>query len=87
MASYIVRRLLLMIPTLLGILLLNFIIVQAAPGGPIDQMMARFEGLNSNASTGLESVNPRFMNKAMTTKRIKVGTQRSALRDQIQSTN
>lgn len=54
MASYIVRRLLLMIPTLLGILLLNFIIVQAAPGGPIDQMMARFEGLNSNASTGLE---------------------------------
>ncbi|MGQ7242913.1 microcin C ABC transporter permease YejB [Salinicola sp. V024] len=55
MASYIVRRLLLMIPTLLGILLLNFIIVQAAPGGPIDQMMARFEGLNSNASTGLES--------------------------------
>jgi len=55
MASYIVRRLLLMIPTLLGILLLNFLIVQAAPGGPIDQMMARFEGLNSNASTGLES--------------------------------
>ncbi|MGM8930892.1 microcin C ABC transporter permease YejB [Salinicola halophyticus] len=55
MASYIVRRLLLMVPTLLGILLLNFIIVQAAPGGPIDQMMARFEGLNSNASTGLES--------------------------------
>lgn len=55
MASYIVRRLLLMIPTLLGILLLNFIIVQAAPGGPIDQMMARFEGLNSNASTALES--------------------------------
>ncbi|WP_110647763.1 microcin C ABC transporter permease YejB [Salinicola peritrichatus] len=54
MASYIVRRLLLMIPTLLGILLLNFIIVQAAPGGPIDQMMARFEGLNSAASTGLE---------------------------------
>ncbi|WP_342594427.1 microcin C ABC transporter permease YejB [Salinicola lusitanus] len=54
MASYVVRRLLLMIPTLLGILLLNFIIVQAAPGGPIDQMMARFEGLSSTASTGLE---------------------------------
>ncbi|WP_110689263.1 microcin C ABC transporter permease YejB [Salinicola endophyticus] len=54
MASYVLRRLLLMIPTLLGILLLNFVIVQAAPGGPIDQMMARFEGLSSNASTGLE---------------------------------
>ncbi|WP_110687282.1 microcin C ABC transporter permease YejB [Salinicola aestuarinus] len=54
MASYLVRRLLLMIPTLFGILLLNFVIVQAAPGGPIDQMMARFEGLSSGASTGLE---------------------------------
>ncbi|GHB08742.1 microcin C ABC transporter permease YejB [Salinicola rhizosphaerae] len=53
MASYIARRLLLMIPTLFGILLLNFLIVQAAPGGPIDQMMARFEGLGSLASTGL----------------------------------
>ncbi|MDV6319179.1 microcin C ABC transporter permease YejB [Chromohalobacter sp. HP20-39] len=55
MANYILRRLLLMIPTLLGILLLNFIIVQVAPGGPIDQMLARFEGMDSNASTRLES--------------------------------
>ncbi|WP_280562044.1 MULTISPECIES: microcin C ABC transporter permease YejB [unclassified Chromohalobacter] len=54
MANYILRRLLLMIPTLLGILLLNFIIVQVAPGGPIDQMLARFEGMDSNASTRLE---------------------------------
>ncbi|WP_432415087.1 microcin C ABC transporter permease YejB [Chromohalobacter israelensis] len=55
MTHYILRRLLLMIPTLLGILLLNFIIVQVAPGGPIDQMLARFEGMDSNASTRLES--------------------------------
>ncbi|MCK0715697.1 microcin C ABC transporter permease YejB [Chromohalobacter sarecensis] len=54
MANYVLRRLLLMIPTLLGILLLNFIIVQVAPGGPIDQMLARFEGMDSNASTRLE---------------------------------
>lgn len=54
MAAYVVRRLLLMIPTLLGILLLNFIIVQAAPGGPIDQMLARFEGFSSQASTRME---------------------------------
>ncbi|RAW07860.1 microcin ABC transporter permease [Halomonas elongata] len=54
MAAYTLRRLLLMIPTLLGILLLNFIIVQAAPGGPIDQMLARFEGLSSQSSTRLE---------------------------------
>ena len=54
MAAYVLRRLLLMIPTLLGILLLNFIIVQAAPGGPIDQMLARSQGLDSSASTRLD---------------------------------
>ncbi|QJQ96240.1 MULTISPECIES: microcin C ABC transporter permease YejB [Halomonadaceae] len=54
MASYVLRRLLLMIPTLLGIMLLNFIIVQAAPGGPIDQMLARFEGMDAMASTRLD---------------------------------
>jgi microcin C transport system permease protein len=40
MAAYILRRLLLIIPTLLGILLLSFIIVQFAPGGPVEQMIA-----------------------------------------------
>ncbi|MFC3285240.1 microcin C ABC transporter permease YejB [Litchfieldella rifensis] len=55
MGSYVLRRLLLMIPTLLGIMLLNFVIVQAAPGGPIDQMLARFEGLQSAASTRLDA--------------------------------
>ncbi|WP_108444377.1 microcin C ABC transporter permease YejB [Halomonas denitrificans] len=54
MAAYVLRRLLLMIPTLLGIMLLNFIIVQAAPGGPIDQVLARFQGLSSQASTRME---------------------------------
>ncbi|TDX32054.1 microcin C transport system permease protein [Modicisalibacter xianhensis] len=51
MAAYVLRRLLLMIPTLLGIMLLNFVIVQAAPGGPIDQILARYQGLDSAAST------------------------------------
>ena len=41
MTGYIIRRLLLMIPTLLGILLINFIIVQAAPGGPVEQMIVK----------------------------------------------
>lgn len=39
MIRYILRRLLLMIPTLFGIMLLNFAIVQAAPGGPVDQII------------------------------------------------
>ena len=40
MLAYIVRRLLLIIPTLFGIMLVNFFIVQAAPGGPIEQVIS-----------------------------------------------
>jgi len=47
MAAYIVRRLLLMIPTLIGIMLINFIIVQAAPGGPVEQAIAQLTGQGS----------------------------------------
>ena len=50
MASYILRRLLLMIPTLFGIILINFLIVQAAPGGPVEQMIAKAQGLGSDAT-------------------------------------
>jgi microcin C transport system permease protein len=44
MLAYIVRRLLLVIPTLFGIMILNFLIVQAAPGGPVEQIIARIQG-------------------------------------------
>lgn len=47
MLAYIVRRLLLIVPTLLGILLINLIIVQAAPGGPVEQMIAKLEGFDA----------------------------------------
>jgi len=54
MLAYILRRLLLIIPTLFGILLINFIIVQAAPGGPVEQMIAKLEGFDaaSGGATG-----------------------------------
>jgi microcin C transport system permease protein len=42
--AYAVRRILLMIPTLFAIMVINFFIVQAAPGGPIEQMIAKFKG-------------------------------------------
>jgi len=42
--AYIVRRLLLIIPTLLGIMVVNFVIIQAAPGGPVEQLIAEIEG-------------------------------------------
>jgi len=44
MLAYIVRRLLLIIPTLFGIMLLNFAIIHAAPGGPVEQILARLQG-------------------------------------------
>ncbi|MFK7761996.1 MAG: microcin C ABC transporter permease YejB [Roseobacter sp.] len=44
MGAYIIRRLLLIIPTLLGIMLINFILVQFVPGGPVEQAIARIQG-------------------------------------------
>jgi microcin C transport system permease protein len=44
MLAYILRRLVLIIPTLWGIVTINFFIVQAAPGGPVEQMIARLQG-------------------------------------------
>ena len=51
MLAYIVRRLLLIIPTLFGILLINFLIIQAAPGGPVEQMIANLEGFEGSATS------------------------------------
>jgi microcin C transport system permease protein len=45
MLGYLMRRLLLIIPTLLAILLVNFFIVQAAPGGPVEQAIAKLQGV------------------------------------------
>ncbi|OHD73318.1 MAG: microcin ABC transporter permease [Spirochaetes bacterium RBG_16_67_19] len=49
MAAYIARRLLLIIPTLWAIITVNFFIVQIAPGGPVDQAIANWSGMTSNA--------------------------------------
>ncbi|MFG5380574.1 MULTISPECIES: microcin C ABC transporter permease YejB [unclassified Yoonia] len=44
MGAYILRRLLLVIPTLLGIMIVNFALIQFVPGGPIEQIIAQLEG-------------------------------------------
>jgi microcin C transport system permease protein len=44
MAAYLLRRLLLIIPTLFGIIAINFAVVQMAPGGPVEQMIAELKG-------------------------------------------
>jgi microcin C transport system permease protein len=48
--AYILRRFLLIIPTLLGILLINFVITQAAPGGPVEQAIAKAQGLDTTGN-------------------------------------
>ncbi|WP_326533660.1 microcin C ABC transporter permease YejB [Pseudorhodoferax sp.] len=47
MAAYIFKRLLLMLPTLLGVLLLTFVVIQFVPGGPVEQMVAQLQGRDS----------------------------------------
>ena len=44
MLAYLLRRLLLVVPTLLGILLINFLVIQALPGGPIERILADLSG-------------------------------------------
>ncbi len=51
MASYILKRLLLMIPTLLGIMFISFIIIQFVPGGPVEKMIAELQGHSTSATS------------------------------------
>jgi microcin C transport system permease protein len=51
MSSYIIRRLLFMIPTLLGILLVSFVVVQFAPGGPVERVIASLSGADTGAAS------------------------------------
>ena len=44
MISYILRRLILIIPTLFGIILINFMLIQFVPGGPIEQILSEIQG-------------------------------------------
>ncbi|MGI9373257.1 MAG: ABC transporter permease subunit, partial [Hyphomicrobiales bacterium] len=50
MGAYILRRLLLMIPTLFGIMLVSFVIIQFAPGGPVEQTIAKITGTDTSAT-------------------------------------
>jgi len=58
MLAYIVRRLALIIPTLFGIMVINFIVIQAAPGGPIEQLIANFEGTGVDLTARVSGAGP-----------------------------
>lgn len=51
MGAYIIRRLLLMIPTLFGIMLVSFVVIQLAPGGPVERIIAQLSGADTGASS------------------------------------
>ena len=53
MRNYIIKRLLLIPLTLFGILALNFIIVQFAPGGPVEHILAQYRGMNTDATSSV----------------------------------
>ena len=52
MIAYILRRLLLMIPTLFGVLLLTFIVIQFVPGGPVEQLISQIQGHGAGGEAG-----------------------------------
>src|SRR5512134_3752482 len=51
MAAYLVRRILFMIPTLFGIMLVSFVVVQFAPGGPVERVIAQLSGSDTGATS------------------------------------
>ncbi|HEY9080602.1 microcin C ABC transporter permease YejB [Magnetovibrio sp.] len=57
MFAYILRRLALIIPTLFGIMVINFAVIQAAPGGPVEQMIAQIQGLDVGATARIAGSN------------------------------
>ena len=50
MTAYILRRIALIVPTMLGIMLLTFVMVQFAPGGPVEQLIAKLSGTDPGAT-------------------------------------
>ena len=51
MSAYIARRILLMVPTLLGILFVSFVVVQFAPGGPVERVIAQLSGADTGGTS------------------------------------
>src|SRR5467141_4510190 len=51
MSAYIIRRILFMIPTLFGIMLVSFAVVQFAPGGPVERVIAQLSGVDTGATS------------------------------------
>lgn len=64
MANYILKRLLLIFPTLFGIILINFMIIQFVPGGPVERMIAELQGHNTSATASFSGAGSDFTSSA-----------------------
>ena len=69
MIAYIIRRLLLVFPTLFGIMILNFAIIQIVPGGPVEQMIAEMTGTAVESTARFSGDNSENLNKLLKEKR------------------
>src|SRR5579872_4186480 len=63
MSAYIIRRVLLMIPTLFGIMLVAFVVVQFAPGGPVERVIAQLSGSDTGATSRISGGGGDFANR------------------------
>jgi microcin C transport system permease protein len=64
MIAYAIRRIALIIPTLFAIMVVNFVIVQAAPGGPVEQMISRLKGSDVSATERVSGGTGEFKTQA-----------------------
>src|SRR3981081_4088320 len=67
MIAYAIRRIALMLPTLFAIMVVNFFIVQAAPGGPIQQMISKLKGTDVAATERVSGAGGELSNQPSNT--------------------
>ncbi len=63
MTAYIIRRVLFILPTMLGIMLVAFVVVQFAPGGPVEQVIAKLSGSDTGATSRISGGGGDFGNR------------------------
>src|SRR5690348_4782083 len=65
MTAYIIRRILFMIPTMFGIMLVAFVVVQFAPGGPVEQVIAKLSGAETGATSRISGGGGDFASRGL----------------------
>ncbi|GAA5161082.1 microcin C ABC transporter permease YejB [Viridibacterium curvum] len=63
MWNYLLKRLLLMIPTLLGVVTITFVVIQFVPGGPVEQMVGQLQGRDAAGAEGRASGGPGYLGR------------------------